>query len=205
VLSMSPGLRARARTEQLRWMSRAAYVFGKDDASTVWVPSAAKAIPFPTWAAAIDGPLELPALSALWLRTQRQRGAWITRGMSTFMLPEVEIQCAGLNVAMVRELLRELAGRLLRHHEERVTLDYDANAPAVPGCAARLYRPSAEGPIAIPLESLATVLELGQTFTVGEVECTLVPGRQGPRQGESYGRWGAIALRPDTAWWLEAA
>ncbi len=205
VLSLVPMLDARKRTEQLRWMSRAIALFGSDDASSVWVPSAAKAVPFATWASAVEGHLELPALSALWLRTQRQRGAWITRGLGAFMLPEVEVACAGLSMLTVRALLREAAGRLLAHHQARITRGLGACAPAVLAAAPRLYRRTAEGPVALPLERLESTLDLGDSFVAGDVEAVLALGRQGPRPGESYGRWGSIALRTEQAWWVGAA
>lgn len=205
IVSLVPMLDARKRTEQLRWMSRVVATFGAEDASSVWVPSAAKAVPFPTWVAAVDGPLELPALSALWLRTQRQRGAWITRGLTALMLPEIEVWCAGLTVVTVRALLREAAGRLLAHHQARIARGLGACAPAVPALAPRLYRRDAEGPTALPLDLLETTLDLGDCFVAGEVEAVVAPGRQGPRTGESYGRWGSMALRTEPAWWLDAA
>jgi hypothetical protein len=205
MVSLVPALEARARTEQLQWIARAVSLLGARDASSVWVPSAAKALPYATWRSAAEGALDLPSLSALWLRTQRQRGAWVTRGMTNFMLPEVEVWCAGLNVAMVRVLLRDAVGRLLRHHHERVTLDRSACAAAVPGLAARLYARSSEGPIARPTEELSTAIALAEIFEVGDVQCSIGPGRQGPRPGETYGRWGAIALRPEDAWWSTAA
>lgn len=205
VVSMVPSLEARTRTEQLRWVSRAVASLGEGDASSVWVPSAAKAVPFTTWATTVEGPLELPALSSLWLRTQRQRGAWITRGMTTLMLPEVEVFCAGLSVATVRSLLREAAGRLLGHHEARVERGLGATAPAVPAVAPRLYRRGAEASEALPIERLESALDLGDAFVVGSIEATLAAGRQGPRPGETYGRWGSVALRAQPAWWADAA
>lgn len=205
VLSLVPVLDARKRTEQLRWLSRAVAALGERDASSVWVPSAAKAVPFSTWASAVDGPLELSALAALWLRTQRQRGAWVTRGLGALMLPEVEVWCAGLSVATVRALLREAAGRLLAHHEARITRGLGAGAPAVPAAAPRLYRRGEDGPVALPFDLLETTLDLGDCFVAGEVEAVIALGRQGPRPGESYGRWGSIALRTEPDGWVGAA
>ncbi len=205
LLSLVPTLDARKRTDQLRWMSRAVAAFGAQDASSVWVPSAVKVVPFSTWLDAMEGPLELSALSALWLRTQRQRGAWVTRGMTSFMLPDVEVWCAGLTVHTVRALLREAAGRLLAHHEARVARKLGACAPAVPGVAPRLYRRGRSGPSALPIDRLETAIDLGDCFVAGEVEAVVGLGRMGPRPGESYGRWGAIALRTEPAWWMDAA
>lgn len=203
ILSLVPSIDARARTRQLQWIARAVCLLGVRDASSVWVPSAAKAIPFSTWRSAAEGPLELASLSALWLRTQRQRGAWVTRGMTNFMLPEIEIWCAGLSLAMVRALLRDAAGRLLRHHKERMNLELDGCAAAVPAIGPRLY--GADGTNARPIDELTTAVALTEMFEVGEVQCVLGPGRQGPRPGESYGRWGALAIRPDEVWWSSAA
>jgi hypothetical protein len=205
VVSMAPALDARARTEQLRWLTRAVAVLGAADCSSVWVPSAAKAVPSTTWLSTTEGPLELPALSTLWLRTQRQRGAWITRGMSSFMLPELEVLCAGLTVATVRALMREAAGRLLAHHHARIDEGLGATAPAVPALAPRLYRRGPEGLEVLAQTRLETALDPGDGFVLGAIEATLEAGRQGPRAGESYGRWGAIALRAQPAWWVEAA
>lgn len=205
VISLVPVLDAGPRTEQLRWVSRAVGMFGARDASSVWVPSAAKAVPFPTWQSTVEGPLELPALSSLWLRTQRQRGAWVTRGMTSLMLPEIEVFCAGLTVATVRSLLREAAGRLLGHHQERIDRSLGACAAAVPQIAPRLYQKSEHGPEPLPLERLESALDLGDCFALGSIEAVIAPGRQGPRAGESYGRWGAMALRTQPAWWAEAA
>lgn len=202
IVSLVPAFDAHVRNEQLRWLSHVVTALGARDASSVWVPSAAKAIPFPSWRGVTAGPLELPALSALWLRTQRQRGAWITRGLTTFMLPEVEVFCAGLSVATVRALLREAAGRLLAHHQERERRAHGATAPAVLAAAPRLYRRGKKGPEALTAHRLETALELGDTFVAGDVEALIAPGRQGPKPGESYGRWGAIALRTEPAWWL---
>lgn len=204
IVSLVPSLDAHVRNEQLRWVSHIVTALGARDASSVWVPSAAKAIPFPSWRGVTAGPLELPALSALWLRTQRQRGAWVTRGLTTFMLPEVEVFCAGLSVATVRALLREAAGRLLAHHQERERRALGATAPAVLAAAPRLYRRGKKGPQALTAHRLDTALELGDGFVAGDVEAMIAPGRQGPKPGESYGRWGAIALRTEPAWWLGA-
>jgi hypothetical protein len=201
VLSLVPTLDARNRSDQLRWISRAVAAFGERDASSVWVPSAAKAVPFSMWLDAVAGPLELPALSALWLRTQRQRGAWVTRGMTSFMLPEIEVWCAGLTVHTVRALLREAAGRFLAHPDQRVVRRLGACAPAVPAIAPRLYRRGEAGPVALPIERLETAIDLGDAFVAGDVEASVGPGRMGARPGESYGRWGAIALRTEPAWW----
>jgi hypothetical protein len=201
IVSLVPSIDARDRTRQLQWIARAVSLLGQKDASSVWVPSAAKAVPFSTWRSAAEGPLELASLSALWLRTQRQRGAWVTRGMTNFMLPEIEIWCAGLSLAMVRALLRDSAGRLLRHHKERMNLELDGSAGAVPAIAPRLYT----GTNARPVPELPTAISLSEMFEVGEVECGLAPGRQGPRPGESYGRWGSLAIRPDEVWWSSAA
>jgi hypothetical protein len=52
---------------------------------------------------------------------------------------------------------------------------------------------------------LDTALEVGDCFVAGDVEAVVAHGRQGPKPGESYGRWGAIALRTEPAWWLGAA
>ncbi len=205
VVSLVPALDARRRTEQLRWMSRVVAALGARDASSVWVPSAAKAVAYPMWASAAEGPLELPALAALWLRTQRQRGAWITRGLTALMLPEIEVWCAGLGVVTVRALLREAAGRLLAHHQARIQRGLGASAPAVPAAAPRLYEGTESGLVAIPAEVLDTTLDLGDRFVAGDVEAMVARGRQGPRPGESYGRWGAIALRAEPAWWANAA
>lgn len=205
IVSLVPALDARRRNAQLRWVSRIVSTLGARDASSVWVPSAAKAIPFATWRAATQGRLELPSLSALWLRTQRQRGAWVTRGLTTFMLPEIEVHCAGLTVATVRALLREAAGRLLAHHQVRDERSLGGAAPAVPAVAPRLYVRSKKGPRALELERLETTLDIGDSFVAGEVEAVIAHGRQGPRVGESYGRWGAIALLTEPAWWLAAS
>src|SRR5690606_2892517 len=78
IVSLVPAFDAHVRNDHLRCLSHIATALGARDASSVWVPSAAKAIPFPSWRGVTAGPLELPALSALWLRTQRQRGAWVT-------------------------------------------------------------------------------------------------------------------------------
>lgn len=204
IVSLVPAFDAHVRNEQLRWLSHIVTALGARDASSVWVPSAAKAVPFPSWRGVTAGPLELPALSALWLRTQRQRGAWVTRGLTSFMLPEVEVFCAGLSVATVRALLREAAGRLLAHHDERERRALGATAPAVPAAAPRLYRRGKKGPQALTAHRLETALELGDCFVAGDVEALISPGRQGARPGESYGRWGAIALKTEPAWWLGA-
>lgn len=205
VVSLVPTLDAGARTEQLRWVSRAVALLGAQDASGVWVPSAAKVVPMSTWTSTSEGALDLTNLSSLWLRTQRQRGAWLTRGMSALMLPEVEIFCAGLSVATVRSLMREAVGRLLAHHRARIDHGLGASAPAVPGVAPRLYRRGVSGPEPLELERLASALDAGDCFVVGPIEATITAGRQGPRPGESYGRWGAIALRAEPAWWAEPA
>lgn len=205
IVSLVPTLDARTRTEQLRWLSWVVAALGANDAANVWVPSAAKAIPFPAWRSATQGPLALNALAALWLRTQRQRGAWVTRGLTSFMLPEIEVHCAGLSVATVRALLREAARRLLAHHEARETRKLGATAPAVPAIAPQLYRRTKKGPLVLPVERLETSLDLGDSFVAGEVEAVVAQGRQGPRPGESYGRWGAIALESEPAWWATAA
>jgi len=205
IVSLAPAFDAAVRNDQLRWVSRVVTALGARDASSVWVPSAAKAMPYSSWRGVTEGPLELPALSALWLRTQRQRGAWVTRGLTTFMLPEIEVFCAGLSVATVRALLREAVGRMLSHHQERERCSLGANAPAVLGVAPRLYKRAKRGPELVPIHRLETALDVGDRFVAGEVESVIAPGRQGPRPGESYGRWGAIALRSEPAWWLSAA
>ncbi len=125
--------------------------------------------------------------------------------MTAFMLPEIEVWCAGLTVQTVRALLREAAGRLLSHHEQRIARNLGACAPAVPAVAPRLYRRGASRPEALPIERLPTTLDLGDRFVAGEVEATVGLGRMGPRPGESYGRWGAIALRTEPAWWADGA
>ncbi len=205
LVSMVPALNANERTEQLRWLARAVVAFGARDASSVWVPTAQKAIPFSTWITAVEGTLSISVLSALWTRTQRQEGAWVTRGMTHFMLPEIEVCSVGLMVATVRELLRMSAGRLLRHHAERAAAGLGASAPAVPAVAARLYSVEKQSLSPMPNIDLESSIAIGTSFAVGEVEALLRPGRQGPRQGESYGRWGSVALRSEPAWWLGVA
>jgi hypothetical protein len=201
LVTMRPALDATARTAQLRWLARAAAALGAPDASSVWVPSAAKVIPYAEWAEAATGPLDLPRLAPLWLRVERGREAWVTRGLSTLMLPEVELVGRELPAVIVRAFLREVAGRLFAHHRARIAGGLGASAPAVPEVAPRLFWQGPHGPEPLPVDRTETQLELGAAFALPPLEGLVARGRQGPEPGESYGRWGSIAVAPRRLWW----
>ncbi|HJL18753.1 MAG TPA: hypothetical protein RMH99_24035 [Sandaracinaceae bacterium LLY-WYZ-13_1] len=184
-LSREPG----ARHEQLTWLSRVLPDVGRGSHRIVGVPGADRWVPADEWRE-LAGRVtrrRWRALLGLWTRVARLDGRWATRGLSRFMLPELQVDAT---LPAATSVLRTWMIRLIRHHDRRTVLGLGAEAPALWERSFRLFDHGRGAPRAVRLEALDTCLRLGP---VADEPWRVTLAR--PIDARLRTRWGTVRLR----------